>query len=232
MRPRGEDRKSSPPLWNDPIYTVHSTGSTELKQLKHAEFNREIEKRRFRMRPQALKPQLHRRLRAKKCVSSEVCTWFGEAANDDVNEDVYSKVSTGHHWSRVSANWCGIRKAAQIYRRKANALVMSWHLRALAWWSWLSWPLNWRKLLVLKLEDDPKRESVLIAASITEWVIRYYHEGRRCISSDKSYSKIIRRFYWPDVKKDVRLYIAACSSCERFLRRGRAPLAGLRPMET
>ena len=41
---------------------------------------------------------------------------------------------------------------------------------------------------------------------------------------------VIQRFFWPDIKRDVRLYVACCPTCERFLRLGRNPRAGLHSM--
>ena len=43
-------------------------------------------------------------------------------------------------------------------------------------------------------------------------------------------AKIISRFFWPDLKRDVRLYVACCPTCERFLRLGRNPRSEMRPM--
>ena len=86
---------------------------------------------------------------------------------------------------------------------------------------------------MLKRTDDPEIELILLPSSLIERIIRFFHEGpggsyQAAIATS---SKIIRRFFWPHLKGDVRLYVACCPTCERFLRLGRTPRAGLRPME-
>ena len=43
--------------------------------------------------------------------------------------------------------------------------------------------------------------------------------------------KVIQRFYWPGLKRDVKLYVAGCESCEEYRQQARTPNAGLRSME-
>ena len=88
-------------------------------------------------------------------------------------------------------------------------------------------------VIVLRRSDDPKRELILLPSSLTERIIRFYHEGPGGShqAAKATSSKIIRRFFWPHLKRDVRLYVACCPTCERFLRLGRTPRAALTPME-
>ena len=88
-------------------------------------------------------------------------------------------------------------------------------------------------VIVLKRTDDPERELILLPSSLTERIIRGFHECLRGShqAAKATSSKINRRFFWPHLKRDVRLYIACCPTCERFLRLGRTPRAGLGPME-
>ena len=88
-------------------------------------------------------------------------------------------------------------------------------------------------VLVVNRSDDTKRELILVPRTLTERVIRFFHEGPGGDhQAPKSTSaKFIRSFWWPDLKRDVRLYVACCPVCEKFIRLGRTPRAGLKPME-
>ena len=44
-------------------------------------------------------------------------------------------------------------------------------------------------------------------------------------------AKIIFRFWWPEIKRDVRIYVACCPVCENFLKLRRSPRASLRSMD-
>ena len=87
-------------------------------------------------------------------------------------------------------------------------------------------------VITLRRSDDPQRELIVVPRSLIERVIRFFHEGiggaNQAVKTTAA--KIISRFFWPDLKRDVRLYVACCPTCERFLRLGRNPRAGLRPM--
>ncbi len=80
--------------------------------------------------------------------------------------------------------------------------------------------------------DDPDRELIVVPSSLFKRVIRFFHEGPGGAhqAAKATSAKVIERFFWPDLKCDVRLYVACCPTCERFLRRGRNPRAGLHPM--
>ncbi len=88
-------------------------------------------------------------------------------------------------------------------------------------------------VLVIRRHDDPERELTLVPNTRVEHIIRYYHEGPGgAHQAPKATSaKIIGCFWWPDLKRDVRLYVACCPTCEKFIRLNRTPKAGLRLME-
>ena len=88
-------------------------------------------------------------------------------------------------------------------------------------------------LLVIKREDDPERELTLVPSAKVEHIIRFYHEGPGGAhqAAKATSAKVIRCFWWPDLKRDVRLYIACCPVCEKFLKIKRTPRAGLRSMD-
>ena len=88
-------------------------------------------------------------------------------------------------------------------------------------------------VIELKRTDDFKKELILLPNSLTERMIRFFHDGfgGSHQAAKATLSKIIRRYFWPYRKRDVRLYIACCPTCERFLRLGRTPKTGLCPIE-
>ena len=85
---------------------------------------------------------------------------------------------------------------------------------------------------ILRRSDDPQREHIVVPSSLIERVIRFFHEGPGGAhqAAKATAARIISRFFWPDLKRDVRLYVACCPTCERFLSIGRNPRARLRPM--
>ena len=88
-------------------------------------------------------------------------------------------------------------------------------------------------LLVIRRHDDPERELVIVPDACVERLIRFYHEGPGSAhqAAKSTSARIIRLFWWPDLKRDVRLYIACCPTCERFFKLNKTPKAGLRSME-
>ena len=89
------------------------------------------------------------------------------------------------------------------------------------------------QVLVIKRDDDPERELTLVPSAKVEHIIRFYHEGPGGAhqAAKATSAKVIRCFWWPDLKRDVRLYIACCPICEKFLKLKRTPRAELRFMD-
>ena len=87
-------------------------------------------------------------------------------------------------------------------------------------------------VIVLRRADDFERELILVPSALVERVILFFHEGPGGAhqTAKATSAKIIQRLFWPGLKRDVRLYIACCMTCERFLRLGRNSRAGLHPM--
>ena len=69
-------------------------------------------------------------------------------------------------------------------------------------------------------------------SALIERVICFFHEGpgRAHQAAKANSAKIFQKFFWPDLRRDVRLYIECCPTCERFLHLGRNPRAGLHSM--
>ena len=88
-------------------------------------------------------------------------------------------------------------------------------------------------VIIIKRHDDPERELTIVPSAKVEHIIRFYHEGPGGAhqAAKATSAKVIRCFWWPDLKRDVRLYIACCPVCERFLKVKRTPRAGLRSMD-
>ncbi len=84
-------------------------------------------------------------------------------------------------------------------------------------------------VIVLRLADDPERELIVVTSSLIERVFRFFHEGPGGAhqAAKATSAKVIKRFFWPGLKRDVRHYVACCPTCERFLRLGRNPRAEL-----
>ena len=81
--------------------------------------------------------------------------------------------------------------------------------------------------------EDPERVLILVPASLNVQIIRVLHEGvgasHQAVKATAA--KVIQRFYWPGLKRDIKLYVAGCESCEKYRRQARTPKAGMRSME-
>ena len=88
-------------------------------------------------------------------------------------------------------------------------------------------------LLVIRRNDDPEREQTVVPCARVDKIIRYFYEGPGgAFQARKATSaKIIPRFWCPELKGDVRIYVACCPVCENFLRLPRSPRAGLWSMD-
>ena len=65
-------------------------------------------------------------------------------------------------------------------------------------------------LLVIRRNDDPEREQTVVPSAWVDEIIRYFQEGPAgAHQAPKATSaKIISRFWWPELKRDVRIYVA------------------------
>ena len=81
--------------------------------------------------------------------------------------------------------------------------------------------------------EDPVRELIVVPSTLTERIIRFFHKGPGGAyqASKATSAKILRSFWWIDLKRDVRLYVACCSVFDKFIRLGQTAQAGFRPME-
>ena len=90
-----------------------------------------------------------------------------------------------------------------------------------------------RAVFVIRRHDDPERELTIVSSTQVEHIIQFYHEGPGAAhqAPKATSAKIIGCFWWPDLKRDVPLYVACCPVCERFIWLNRTPKAGLRSIE-
>ena len=88
-------------------------------------------------------------------------------------------------------------------------------------------------LILLRREDDPQRELVIVPAELVERIIRYNHEGLGAAhqAAKATSARTLRVFYWAGLKRDIQMYVAACPVCTKFFRVRQLPKAGLRPMD-
>ena len=88
-------------------------------------------------------------------------------------------------------------------------------------------------VLVIRRHDDPECELTIVPNTRVEYIIHYYYKGLGgAHQAPKATSaKNICCFWWHDLKRDVRLYVACCPTCKKFIRLNRTPKAGFRLME-
>ena len=65
-------------------------------------------------------------------------------------------------------------------------------------------------VLVLKRVEDTERKLILVPAGLEVRIIRDLHEGVGAShqAAKATTAKVIQRFYWPGLKRDVKLYVA------------------------
>ena len=88
-------------------------------------------------------------------------------------------------------------------------------------------------LLFLRRSDDPERELIVVPARLVDRVIRYNHEGFGAAhqAAKATTVRTLRVFYWPGLKRDIRIYVTLCDICYKYRKAGRLLRAGLRPMD-
>ena len=88
-------------------------------------------------------------------------------------------------------------------------------------------------VLIVKRLDDLERKLILVPISQSKRLIRFFHDraGGANQAPIAISAKIIRSFWLPALKRDVRLYVSCCPLCEKFIRLSRTLCAGRRPME-
>ena len=66
------------------------------------------------------------------------------------------------------------------------------------------------------VEKNAENKLILVPASMVERVIRILHEGFGAAhqAAKATAAKLIQRFFWSGLKRDVRLYVACCPVCE------------------
>ena len=79
--------------------------------------------------------------------------------------------------------------------------------------------------------EDSEPELIIVPAGLEEKIIRVLHEGVGASHQAANATKVIQRFYWPELKREVKLYVAGCESFKKYWRQARTPKAGLRSME-
>ena len=88
-------------------------------------------------------------------------------------------------------------------------------------------------MILQRREDDHQRELVVVPAELVEQIICYNHEGLGAghQAAKTTSARSLRVLYWAGIKRDVRIYVAACPVCTKFMRIRQLPRAGLRPMD-
>ena len=90
-----------------------------------------------------------------------------------------------------------------------------------------------RGVVVIWRHDDPERKLIIVPSTQVENITRFYYErfGGAHQALKATSAKFIGCFWWPDLKRDVRLYVACCPICDRFIRLNRTPQVNFRSME-
>ena len=88
-------------------------------------------------------------------------------------------------------------------------------------------------VLIVKRSNDPEQELILVSSSLSERVIRFFHEGPGgAYQAPKATTvKIIRFFWWPELKRNVHYHVACCPVFEMFIRLSQTPCAEIRAIK-
>uniref|UniRef100_A0A8C8DGA7 Gypsy retrotransposon integrase-like protein 1 n=1 Tax=Oryzias sinensis TaxID=183150 RepID=A0A8C8DGA7_9TELE len=101
----------------------------------------------------------------------------------------------------------------------------------------LTWDIENKVLQALSnITDHPPvpRGTLFVLAELRSEVITWGHTSRLACHGGvhRTLSLIRRRFHWPAMVKDVREYVAACSTCARSKSSSSAPAGLLHPLPT
>uniref|UniRef100_A0A3B3CRR4 Gypsy retrotransposon integrase-like protein 1 n=1 Tax=Oryzias melastigma TaxID=30732 RepID=A0A3B3CRR4_ORYME len=101
----------------------------------------------------------------------------------------------------------------------------------------LTWDVENKVLQALqKVSDHPPvpRGTLFVPADLRSEVISWGHASRLACHGGvhRTLNRIQRRFHWPAMQRDVREYVAACSTCARSKSSSSAPAGLLHPLPT
>lgn len=90
-----------------------------------------------------------------------------------------------------------------------------------------------KNVLVRGSVGEHQRAVTIVPLSLVERVIWHYHEGPGGShqGAKATAAKIARVFIWPAMKREIKIYIASCTLCVKYLKHGLVPRAGIKPME-
>uniref|UniRef100_A0A3B3IPI7 Gypsy retrotransposon integrase-like protein 1 n=1 Tax=Oryzias latipes TaxID=8090 RepID=A0A3B3IPI7_ORYLA len=101
----------------------------------------------------------------------------------------------------------------------------------------LTWDIENKVLQALRDNDDlppVPRGTLFVPADLRSEVITWGHTSRLACHGGvhRTLNLIRKRFHWPAMEKDVREYVAACSTCARSKSSSSAPAGLLHPLPT
>ena len=88
--------------------------------------------------------------------------------------------------------------------------------------------------ILIRDEDGSEKYRLFIPESLRESLVEFFHAGP--MGAHEGHKKVCARvaahYFWPFMKRDIRLQCARCDVCERFRCPGRTPRSPLRPIQT
>ena len=89
-------------------------------------------------------------------------------------------------------------------------------------------------VILIRDEDGSELFRVLVPETLRDQLVDFFHAGP--MGAHEGHKKVCARvsahYFWPLMRKDIRLRCAQCEVCERFRSPGRAPRSPLRPLKT
>ena len=85
---------------------------------------------------------------------------------------------------------------------------------------------------ILGLTDPETKSSfrILVPRTLTEEIIQSIHDNIAHEGSKKVAYRVARTFFWPNMMRDIKLYISTCAICDRFKLQGKTYKNPLTPI--
>ena len=87
-------------------------------------------------------------------------------------------------------------------------------------------------VLVVADDDGAPVHRIMVPPQLIDQIIQYFHEGPIAAheSAGKICARVSRQYWWPGMKRDIAIYIAACEICAKFRHPAKTPRAPLNPI--
>ena len=87
-------------------------------------------------------------------------------------------------------------------------------------------------VLMINDDDGAPVQRMIVPPQLIDTIIQYFHEGPAGAheATSKLHERVSRQYWWPYMRRDIAIYVAACDKCASFRHPAKRPQAPLQPI--